>query len=191
MRVLIADDNIEVCKKIRNMLFERNDLNEPRVEVVYNFKDATEKLKNNFDLVFIDIELGNQKGYEAISQMRKQYNNYKTAVVYVSAYRDYAMKLFDTIPLDFMIKPIDKDKFEQIIEKYKKLNNSNYNGFSYIVNKETKWTMTREILFFESNGRKIKLHFIDGSCELIYESMKNLVQDKSLCDFIQFHQSFL
>ena len=77
--------------------------------------DSGIKLINNLnpDLVFLDVELGLNSGFEIIENLPS--NNYE--VIFVTAYQDYAAKAFRTHAIDYILKPIDIDELSDAIKK--------------------------------------------------------------------------
>ncbi|SEF54744.1 LytR/AlgR family response regulator transcription factor [Lachnospira multipara] len=190
MRILICDDNKTICDEIRNILYELIDFEELVIDVIYTYKELREKISYSYDLIFVDIELGRDKGFEAIEFLRNKYNNYRTSVVYISAYTNYAMRLFATNPLDFLLKPIKFQDIENIINKYIKLYKSVGKIFEYNRNKSSVYVNTRDISYFESMARKVIIHFLGGGEEIIYSSMKSIVNNEALNEFVYVHQSY-
>ncbi|MCR6638246.1 MAG: LytTR family DNA-binding domain-containing protein [Sporocytophaga sp.] len=76
--------------------------------------------KHNPDLIFLDIKLGNNTGFEILEQTSEM--DYE--VIFTTAYGEYRDKAFDHLALNYLTKPIDVDKLEKTIEKYKKRNQS-------------------------------------------------------------------
>lgn len=66
------------------------------------------------DVIFLDIELPDGKGFDVLDQLNK---NYK--VVFVTAYDDYAIKAIRYSAFDYLLKPLDLDDLEKTIERLK------------------------------------------------------------------------
>ena len=67
------------------------------------------------DVAFIDIEMPRIKGTELIMKMRAA--NPKLIIVFVTAYRDYAIKAFETNAQDYLLKPVTKERMANSAEK--------------------------------------------------------------------------
>ncbi len=65
-----------------------------------------------FGLIFLDIEMQYVNGIEAGKIIREKMKDELTKIVYISGSDNYAMELFQVRPLDFLIKPISKDYWE-------------------------------------------------------------------------------
>lgn len=70
-------------------------------------------------LVFLDIEMPKENGFELL----KKFDTINFAVVFVTAFEKYAIKAFKLSALDYLLKPIDLEDLQQVIQKAK-LNNS-------------------------------------------------------------------
>lgn len=69
------------------------------------------------DLVFLDVELGVDSGFDVLEQTSNQ--SYET--IFTTAFNEYAVKAFKFCALDYIIKPIGKDDLQAAIDRYKKL----------------------------------------------------------------------
>ena len=82
------------------------------------------------DLIFLDIQLPVFNGFEVIERIK-----YKPMIVFTTAYDQYAVKAFDVNGIDYLLKPISKEKLNRAIKRV--LNNKIYindNIFSVIKN---------------------------------------------------------
>jgi DNA-binding LytR/AlgR family response regulator len=66
------------------------------------------------DLIFIDIQLSDGLSFEIFDQVK-----IKSAVIFTTAYDQYALQAFKLNSVDYLLKPIDEEDLEQAIEKYK------------------------------------------------------------------------
>lgn len=81
------------------------------------------------DLVFLDIQLGNESGFELLEHIDP-----KTKVIFVTAYDEYAVKAFEVGAYDYLLKPVTNERLSLAIEKFSQLNNQNEKeekSFSY------------------------------------------------------------
>lgn len=87
----------------------------PYVEIVkaYNNpeKFLAEKSSLDFDLCILDIEMPGQNGLEIARLL------YGTPVIFITAYKEYAAEAFDLEAVDYIRKPIQKERFEKAISK--------------------------------------------------------------------------
>lgn len=69
------------------------------------------------ELLFLDICMPDMNGFEVLSQL-----SYQPYVVFSTAYDQYAIQAFDENSIDYLLKPVEEERFEQCINKLKRLN---------------------------------------------------------------------
>ena len=111
--ILIVDDEQPARKKIRSYLKKEKDINsiieaETGVEAVRIIR------KNNPDLVFLDIQMPGMNGFEVIEAVGVEN---MPAVVFVTAYDEYAIDAFEVQAVDYLLKPYDQDRFRKSLSR--------------------------------------------------------------------------
>lgn len=110
------------------------------------------------DILFLDIIFGNKINGVTIGQwIRSKLENEITQIVYISAKEEYAMQLFQNRPLDFLLKPIEYEQIEKIMDNYKHLFFDQKNFFEYQIERAFYRIVDNEIIYFQCSGKKIKL----------------------------------
>ena len=113
IRTLIVDDEPLARERLRGLLAE-----EPDVEVVGECGDgcqavlAIEELKP--DLVFLDVQVPNLDGFHILESVGV---DRIPAVVFVTAYDQYALRAFDVRAVDYVLKPFGRERLHKAIEK--------------------------------------------------------------------------
>ena len=69
--------------------------------------------KKSVDLVFLDVELGAQTGFELLNQVEK----IDFQVIFTTAHQEYAIQAIKHAALDYLLKPVDRDELKQAVEK--------------------------------------------------------------------------
>jgi two-component system LytT family response regulator len=78
-------------------------------------RDALPALRTHKpDLVFLDIQMPGLSGFELLAQIPSES---LPLVVFVTAYDQYAIRAFDARAVDYLLKPIDDERFEATLEK--------------------------------------------------------------------------
>lgn len=119
IRVAVCDDVREVVIQLKDYLLEYQELKGQRLDIksFYNAEDLFDYLKkNDCDLILLDIELVKMNGVELGRLIRNELNDHSTQIVYISAKNSYDRQLFDVQPLNFLPKPIDKNKLFKSID---------------------------------------------------------------------------
>jgi two-component system LytT family response regulator len=119
LKAIIIDDSPQARKLLLMMLEEHsNDL-----EVIGEAEQATQGLdlikQHHPDVVFLDIEMPGKSGIQLAEQLLIEKIN--PAIVFTTAYNDYALKAFRLSAIDYLLKPINENHLEEAIEKIKKL----------------------------------------------------------------------
>lgn len=73
-----------------------------------------EKYPSAFHLLLLEIELENENGLSIAAHLRETGSD--SSIVYITAYRDYVFDCLDTRPLHYLLKPVEQEKLEGIID---------------------------------------------------------------------------
>jgi two-component system LytT family response regulator len=89
----------------------------PQIEVMQECNDGFEGLKAiqqyQPDLIFLDVQMPKINGFEMLELVEQQ-----PAVIFTTAFDEYAIKAFEAHAVDYLLKPFNKDRFNKAIEKY-------------------------------------------------------------------------
>lgn len=91
----------------------------PEIDLIRTFtnpKDALAFLKDNFvDLIFLDINMPGISGLQFVEKLQS-----KPYIIFTTAYSEYAIDSYDFEAVDYLLKPIEFDRFYKAISKVKK-----------------------------------------------------------------------
>ena len=114
MRALIIDDEPLSLDYFQRLLREQ-----PGVELAGKFTDPHKALaaagEVQPDVVFLDIEMPEISGIELAKAIQQRAPQAK--IVFVTAYREYAVQAFELNATDYLLKPIRKDRLEKALER--------------------------------------------------------------------------
>lgn len=192
--VAICDDEKTICSQLENILleFSSNAFLKIDVSMFYSGETLLDYLKqgNSFDLIFLDIELGQINGVEVGRQIRKALKDFKSEIVYISGNDGYDRQLFDVQPLHFIPKPIIAsiviDDLKLALERARHINGF----FKYQKGYDTYKIPISEIIYFESLNREIKIVTVSGT-DTFYGSLEEVLFNVSKHQFLQIHRSYL
>lgn len=145
---------------------------------------------NMVDLLFLDIELGAMSGIELAEIIRNELHNDYMQIVYVSSKQSYAMELFESHPLHFLVKPLDEKKLIKVFRKAIKLINKSEETFQYKKGHAHKKVFLSEILYLEASNREIIMHMNMGT-EIFYGTLKSVYPELQKYGFFFCHKSYL
>ncbi len=189
MKIAICDDDKYTTQKLKEILMKSDK--QMIIEIFYSGEDLMDRLENNytFDVIFLDIELEQMSGIEVGSKIRVKLGDYITKIIFISGQTIYDRQLFEIHPFNFISKPIDEDKVIYNINLINKMLQSENKFFSYKLGHEVVKIQTKEIIYFESIGKQIKLVSVSGE-HYFYEALKN-VYSQLPDTFILCHRSFI
>lgn len=85
-----------------------------------NVEDAMRDIAElNPDLVFLDIELGEKNGLQLAEQLLKM--DPAPAIVFATAYDEFALQAFDLYAIDYILKPFDDERIYKSLKKIKEI----------------------------------------------------------------------
>ncbi|MDI9258530.1 MULTISPECIES: LytR/AlgR family response regulator transcription factor [Flavobacterium] len=83
-------------------------------------------LQNPPQVIFLDIHLGDGSGFDLLEEVNKK-GKLTSQIVFITAHEQYAIKAFRFSALDFLLKPVDPDELQKVIEKLKQVIDKNDN----------------------------------------------------------------
>lgn len=157
----ICDDGRNICSSIENMilLYTKEREIQADTKIWYTGEGLCSYLKqdNHLDILFLDIELFELTGIEVGKFIRNQLENREMQIVYISGKTSYAQQLFKTQPMDFLIKPITQPQINEVMDLAVKIIGKNSGTFEFKYGREHYYVSYGEIMYFVSEGRKIKI----------------------------------
>jgi DNA-binding LytR/AlgR family response regulator len=196
--VAICDDEKGIGAKLESDLIDIfGKLNvKHEIDVYFTGEELCRKMESgaHYDLIFLDIEFARNEinGIEVGRLIREAYNNDVVSIVYISWERKYSLQLFDIRPLNFLIKPLDYEKLEQVVRTHLKIAGLWSRDFTYKIGHDTFKVRIKDIVYLESAGRKLILHLADGRKEEFYGTLKEVYQEQLQgFDFLFIHSAYV
>ncbi|WP_233783285.1 LytR/AlgR family response regulator transcription factor [Flavivirga eckloniae] len=163
-KCLIVDDEELARELIQTHLAQLSDF-----ELVASCASAIEASKilqqEQIDLLFLDIEMPVLKGTDFFKSMIN-----KPKVIFITAYRDYALDGFELNAVDYLLKPITFSRFFNALEKFKAHHLVTLNSEKTIQNEQQ-----AAHIFVSKNRKKVKIAF------------DNILYVESIKDYIKIH----
>ncbi|MBL3654602.1 LytR/AlgR family response regulator transcription factor [Fulvivirga sediminis] len=111
MRTLVVDDSRLARNELKRLLKEFDHVNV--IGEAANAMEAKEKIEvEKPDLVFLDIQMPGKNGFELLEELE-----HIPYIVFTTAYDEYAIKAFEYNALDYLQKPIQKDRLAGAVSK--------------------------------------------------------------------------
>ncbi|WP_417366390.1 LytR/AlgR family response regulator transcription factor [Flavobacterium beibuense] len=113
MNVLIIEDEKPAARLLQRKLLK---LNLEANIMLHSVEEAVEWFMNNEhpDLIFLDIQLSDGLSFEIFDAVPVN-----SAIIFTTAYDEYALRAFKLNSIDYLLKPIDEDDLEIAVNKYR------------------------------------------------------------------------
>lgn len=189
--IAVCDDDIKLCSFFEKALEQELSKKRIELETFYSGETLIKSLENgtHFDLVFLDIELEGLNGIDVAKKIRGEMDNQTTQIIYISAKTSYAMELFETRPMNFLVKPFHSKDILENVSNAEKLWSDYQSCFEYKNKNGIERIPFGEIIYFESNNRTVIVHTKAGKFEF-YGKLSE-IEGITPVDFVRIHQSYL
>jgi two-component system, LytTR family, response regulator len=178
IQTLIVDDEKLAREGLKNLLKEF-----PEIQIIAEASNVDEALeiidKQKPQLVFLDIQMPEKTGFDLLEDLIET-----PSIIFTTAYDEFAIKAFEVNALDYLLKPIQKDRLSDAILKAKKQieelktdrlrNKLAPNEKVFIRDGDRCWYVKLEdIRIIESAGNYAKIYF-DKYQPLIHRTLNSL-----------------
>jgi two-component system LytT family response regulator len=166
-KAFLVDDELLAIKELNWMLLDFKN-----IEVVGSANSAQDAINEinelRPDLVFMDINIPEKNGFEIIDSL-----DYFPDIIFTTAYDEYAIKAFEIDAIDYLLKPIGRDRLIKAISKLGKAP-LNSNSLLFIKDQDKmKFIEIEKITWIESIGNYVKIYHQQGS-DMIYKTLNSM-----------------
>lgn len=118
IKVVIIEDELPAQRLLKETLQEIN-FDIKVIRCFNSIKSAVEWFQNNPhpDIVLLDIQLSDGLSFEIFKQAKVE-----SAIIFTTAYDEYAIQAFKVNSIDYLLKPVEKDELKTAFEKYHNYN---------------------------------------------------------------------
>ncbi len=169
----------------------------PFLQLQKTFTDTSEAAKylRKFpvDLLFLDIQMPDMLGTEF-------YRTYASdkMVIFTTAYSQYAVEGFDLNAVDYLLKPIELNRFLQAVNKchdyHNYLHQSENKGHQFLYVR-SEYSLVKiafsDILYIETLDDYLKIHLLDKKPLLTKMNLKNIMSKLNPLEFVRPHRSYI
>ncbi|HEY7497490.1 MAG TPA: response regulator [Vicinamibacterales bacterium] len=117
MKVLIVDDEAHARRRLASMLEEIDQSETSRIEIVGEAADGMTALalvrETQPDLILLDIAMPEVDGLDVVRHLPDP----RPLVIFQTAYHEYALQAFDHQALDYVVKPVKRERLAQALER--------------------------------------------------------------------------
>ena len=207
MNIIIIEDEKPAARllqrKVEKLGFTINQLLHSVEEAIHWFT-----INQHPDLIFLDIQLSDGLSFEIFEQI-----DIKSAIIFTTAYDEYALRAFKLNSIDYLLKPIDEDELETAILKFKNQFQKNTistldfeaikrmlvnpvqkeykERFSVKVGNQIKVISIDEVECFYSENKGTYLHTLDNRDYLVDNSLEVVESELNPKDFFRINRKFI
>lgn len=193
-KIAICDDEQVICSRIENIILDYAEMSNEKIDtqVFYSGEEFRKFLEmgQNFDLVFLDIEMKTLNGIEVGRQIREEMDNQIMQIVYISGKDNYYKDLFDVRPMHFLHKPLTEEDIIKDVRMAMKLTDKLGGIFIYKKGHEIFRKPVKSILYFESSNREVKMVTTDGE-DVFYGKLDDVYSQVAKYHFMYIHKSYI
>ena len=183
---LVIDDEPLARETVENYIQEFDNLT--LVRSCSNAIEAINVIKSvKIDLIFLDINMPKLSGLDMLKALDQ-----KPAVVFTTAYPEYAVDGFELDAIDYLVKPFGLDRFLKAINKVEERLKKKFDS-DYIAIKADKKIYNiklDEIKYLEAMGDYVKV-FTNNETLITHQTMKSLEELLPSGFFLRIHKSFI
>jgi len=123
MKAVIVEDEFAAAQNLERLI-KSVDENIDIIAVLQNVDDSIEWFSRNAmpDVVFMDIHLADGDSFSIFKSV-----DIRCAIIFTTAYDEYALKAFEVNSIDYLLKPISKKSLEKALDKLKNFSPNNSN----------------------------------------------------------------
>jgi two-component system LytT family response regulator len=207
IRALIVDDEILARQGIRMLLDQDSEVR--LIEEASNGKQAAQLMTaGSFDLIFLDVQMPEMDGFAAL---RSTGAALPSAVIFVTAYDQYAVDAFEVNAVDYLLKPFTPKRFQQALQRAKSRIRSRSSGtdsrvlavLERLANqhgylnriavrgvKGTGFVDTKDIDWLTAAENYVELH-VGPACHLVEVTMAEIEKSLDPRRFVRIHRSVI
>ncbi|MFB6340143.1 LytR/AlgR family response regulator transcription factor [Saccharicrinis sp. FJH62] len=157
------------------------------------------------DLIFLDIQMPEITGFDLIKALHKI-----PLIVFCTAYDQYALKAFETNSIDYLLKPVKKERLEQTVKKLNSLTSQpdrnelmklleqisavspkkELTSITVRQNNKIQFYRLSDIAYFKAADKYVSLYLKNGEEKIIEKSLAQLGQDLPE-NFLRVHRSVI
>lgn len=207
MNIIIIEDEKPAARMLQRKV---EKLGLQVTQMLHSVEESINWFNSNShpDLIFLDIQLSDGLSFEIFETI-----DIKSAVIFTTAYDEYALRAFKLNSIDYLLKPIDEDDLEIAVNKFKARNigasnlsldfemiknmlvnpagKSYKKRFTIKMGQQLKMINIDEVECFYSENKGTYLHTFDNRDYLIDNTLEQLETELDPKDFYRISRKFI
>ena len=197
LRCLLIDDESPALKVLESHIANINSL-----EIVAQCSNAIEAIDvlhhHTVDVLFLDIKMPKMIGTQFLRNL-----SHPPSVIFVTAYRDYAVDAYELDAVDYLVKPVSFERFFKAISRLQRtlevdvpaqqnIATHKPDAFVYMkVDSNMQKVFVNNIMYIESWKDYVKVFLADQKYLLVKQSISAMENLLSVHQFLRVHRSFM
>jgi len=196
MKVLIVDDEPLALRRLERLLKEAGLQEILKAENAYEAKRILE-INPDVDAVFLDVRMPGKDGLKLAREILGERDD--VFIVFQTAYDEYTLKAFEEGAIDYVLKPISKERLSKTIERLIKLGLKRQKPEYYLsqlsklpvkYGEEIYLLDTNDIIYLEADNKIVHIVTKEKVFECVMP-LHTLLTKLPSKDFIQVHKSYI
>lgn len=186
-KTLIIDDE-NLARERLKLLLTRFQTYFEIIDEASNGDEAFEKIENlKPDLIFLDIQMPGKNVFEMLSEI-----SHKPIVVFCTAYDSYTLQAFENLSIDYLLKPVEKERIEVTVSKLEHLHRGAHIGdiidklknidfkkkyptaIPYKVGERIVLVKLSDITYFEADNKYVDFYDVESKKYVTEQTLQSL-----------------
>lgn len=202
--LLVDDENLALDRLTRLLKPYSDQLN--LIGTASDGRQAIDRIDDwKPDLVFLDVQMPERNGFEVLQEIHHQ-----PWIIFTTAFDEYALKAFETNSIDYLLKPIDKERLALAMEKLGRLTRSDQTGLEdrlkgllqsiqtplatnrlrIRLGDKIRFINLNDVVYFQATDKYVGVHTVD-EIHLIDDTLYQLEAQLRNSNFVRIHRSTL
>lgn len=207
MNVIVIEDEKPAARRLVRML---DKLGVSVSEMLHSVEDAIVWFQTHEhpDLIFLDIQLSDGLSFEIFDRV-----DITSAIIFTTAFDEYALQAFKLNSIDYLLKPIDEEELEEAVHKYQKripkaqpvqlnfddikkllgvtpVDRDYKKRFTVKIGQHIKMVNTDEVACFYSENKGTYAHTFEGRDYLLDTTLENLEEELAPAKFFRISRKY-
>lgn len=191
INIAVCDDEQDSLKNIQKQLFQLANTLNIMIET-YLYTDGNKVVdlicnnKENFDILFLDIDMPDISGLEVAKKLREKGSD--IILIFISAHEQYVFDSIEYNPFRYIRKTRVKKELP-LAMRAACLRLAEMEDSHIVVKTEDAEVKIKhsDIMYFETSARKVEIHLCNGEILAVRKTIKELCEDLNNEDFIRIH----
>lgn len=175
LRIAVCDDEKAIRDDLARLV--ETELPSPKIGV-FSSGEALLSDAGVYDIVLLDIEMPGENGLETAKEIRGR--SRETVIIFITGYEAYMQDAFDVQAFHYLLKPVREEKLREVLSRAaKEIARVKSDAERHILLKSSGMSrkiLLDDIIFLESNNKKVIVHLSDGAVLESYKKMDDMEQ---------------